>query len=982
MSPRLLVAGAIVLAACSGGSDTPDATPQTVCTDGFDNDGDGSIDYPADPGCATEIDTDESNDPIAMCSDGRDNDGDGKIDYPNDPGCFLPLQNSESDDCPDGPGCPQCSNGIDDNDDAQIDFPNDDGCSTAADGDEYLTDPNACGTGLTVTRLESTPIMGTLPGAPSLLSNTECGGGGGEVPYEIVITEPKVIVVTTEFPETTTDTSVYVRTQCLVESSELGCNDNATLDVLESRLTVSLPNPGVYYLIVDARTLNAGGMFKLDVDFYNGEGTECTTSSECGPGLQCRIPIGGTDMICTSPVCDDGVDDDGDGLDDYPDDPGCTEPGDFDEVDDCPAGPTCPDCANGVDDDGDGDTDFPADVDCSSAAQPVEGCSTELDPIAVQTTATSTGTNVGASNDFDPFCDFSSGGPDVVTLVQLPDMQTFHVDDAGTSFTAVLTMHDDTCANELQCDLTGFPGGEAIDIGPLAAGNYAIVVDSYFGGQGNYQLNISGTIAPLGACDGALATNGVISCPVGYGCIGGVCLGNLECNNGTDDDGDGEADYPDDPGCAGPTDTTEADDCPSGPNCPQCGNNVDDDGDSDTDYPDDVDCDSAADDDENPPTCTNETDPVNAFTGATSSGSTVGFTNDFFPTCAFNTGPDLLYTTDLPAMQSFHVDNFGTSYDSVLAMYDPACVAQLGCEDSFSFGNEQIDLTNLAAGTYNIVIDGYNGNAGPYNLAISGVIAPLGACDGALASAGVIACPTGYACTGGVCLGTQQCNNGVDNDGDTKIDYPLDPGCATPEDNTETDTCPGGATCPECANTVDDDGDGDIDYPADSSCAAASGAEGTCGQDAGGLSTVVIPSYAGSTLGGVDDFTPTCATFGPAQDRAFALNLPIDVSQLRVDTVGSAFDTVLSIMDAECTGVLGCDDQSGGGSGTSLVTLFDVPAGAYGIIVDGWSGDGDYVLNIRGTAYPGGSCTSPLFSTGVLVCPSNHICTAGTCQPL
>ena len=62
--------------------------------------------------------------------------------------------------------------------------------------------------------------------------------------------------------------------------------------------------------------------------------------------------------------------------------------------------------------------------------------------------------------------------------------------------------------------------------------------------------------------------------------------------------------------------------------------------------------------------------------------------------------------------------------------------------------------------------------------------------------------------------------------------------------------------------------------------------------------------------------------------------------------------------------------------------MFDVSAGAYGIVVDGWIGDGDYTLNIRGTANPGAVCTSSLFSTGVLVCPANHICTAGTRQPL
>ncbi len=47
------------------------------CDDGEDNDGDGLVDYPNDPGCAQAIDFLE--DPA--CQDGDDNDSDGKIDF-------------------------------------------------------------------------------------------------------------------------------------------------------------------------------------------------------------------------------------------------------------------------------------------------------------------------------------------------------------------------------------------------------------------------------------------------------------------------------------------------------------------------------------------------------------------------------------------------------------------------------------------------------------------------------------------------------------------------------------------------------------------------------------------------------------------------------------------------------------------------------------------------------------------------------------
>lgn len=66
----------------------------TACNDGVDNDNDGAIDYPADNGCASTDDNDETS-PPAICADGKDNDNDGLIDYPNDPGCATAAGNSE-----------------------------------------------------------------------------------------------------------------------------------------------------------------------------------------------------------------------------------------------------------------------------------------------------------------------------------------------------------------------------------------------------------------------------------------------------------------------------------------------------------------------------------------------------------------------------------------------------------------------------------------------------------------------------------------------------------------------------------------------------------------------------------------------------------------------------------------------------------------------------------------------------------------------
>ena len=105
-------------------------TPE--CDDGIDNDGDGKVDYPADPGCSSKNDDDESD--LPECSDGIDNDGDGKADA-DDPGCLRedgtwdPNDDDESD-------LPQCRDGIDNDGDGNIDYPADSGCDSPEDPDE------------------------------------------------------------------------------------------------------------------------------------------------------------------------------------------------------------------------------------------------------------------------------------------------------------------------------------------------------------------------------------------------------------------------------------------------------------------------------------------------------------------------------------------------------------------------------------------------------------------------------------------------------------------------------------------------------------------------------------------------------------------------------------------------------------------------------------------------------------------------------
>ena len=72
-------------------------TVPKACSDGSDNDGDGLIDFPNDPGCSSPDDDGETDPP--QCSDGKDNDGDGLIDFPNDTGCSSSDDIDETDPC-------------------------------------------------------------------------------------------------------------------------------------------------------------------------------------------------------------------------------------------------------------------------------------------------------------------------------------------------------------------------------------------------------------------------------------------------------------------------------------------------------------------------------------------------------------------------------------------------------------------------------------------------------------------------------------------------------------------------------------------------------------------------------------------------------------------------------------------------------------------------------------------------------------------
>lgn len=979
------IAGLLSISLVTGCSDGTSADDVVACADEVDNDQDGLVDFPEDPGCDAIDDPDESNPPLPACSDFVDNDGDGRIDYPYDPGCFSPFADDEVDGCPSDPRCPQCANLVDDDDDGAIDFPNDVDCEDAVDTDEF--DPALTCNGVVPIALTlPTVVTGASMANESLEQSPICGGQGQETAYRFTLTQPAIIVATTEFDDTTLDTVLYLRRACSDASSEIACNDDidSAADVDRSRIEVNI-DAGMYFLLVDASNIDSAGEYRLQVDIHVPPGGACDPGvpGQCTPGYECNPVVEDPSMsVCALPMCMDGQDNDMDGTIDHPDDPGCVMADDNDESDDCPTGPMCPECGNGIDDDFDGTTDYPDDIGCSYAGHGTEfDCPGEQDPLEEIVAGTTTGTTTGASDDATPSCT-TSASPDRVYSLSVPTpLSSLFIDTSGSGFDTVLTVKVGECDQpELTCDDDG--AGEshsAIEMSAVAVGTYVITVDGWSKNEGPYQLNVRGVIEDGGACDPAMISSELYACGPTHRCDGSVCV-PVACSNELDDDSDGLVDL-DDPGCQDTTDEDEMDDCPDGPMCPACANGVDDDMDGQTDHPTDIGCLLPSDSTET--LCSESSEPVELLTTGTITGSTTAATDDFTPSCSSGVAQDRTYALQVTSpLSSLTVDTNGSSFDTILTIKQELCTnADLNCDDDGGDTQQsQIERSSVIPGLYLITVDGDLGASGDYTLNVRGVIEDGAECDPASIASGLFACGANHACDGSICA-PAACANMVDDDADGRIDFVADPGCATTEDDDEADDCPDGPMCPTCANGVDDDGDGAVDFPSDLGCDDIRDDDEQNCDDSDPIVTVNMPMITGDTSLATNDYTPSCTLISLAPEIAHVLHVPSVLPSLRLNTFGSSFDTALYVRLTECAASdWACDDDTG--ESQSQLTLSNVPAGPLYIVVDGYSTDaGAYTLNISGEIAGGERCDSPLVAQGVLVCETGYTCTNDVCTP-
>ncbi len=448
---------------CSSAADPTEQgdRPPTGCGNGEDDDADGAVDFPDDPGCLAVGDGDET-DPAAApeCSDGVDNDGNGRTDYPEDPGCpgrgtaaEAPLAT-----------VPACANGVDDDEDGATDYPEDPDCAAAAGPTEGIA--GECGEAHRIVDLNRALGAGgefvdgdTASGTPGFVGT--CGGNAGpELVYRYRVTGVVgAIEFTTEYPETTAPTVLYVRPVC-TDPRDVGCN-RGSADAPGTHVRLERPAEGTYYVVVDTSQADRSGAFRLGV------------------------------LTVEAPRCSDTRDNDQDGRVDLLD-PGCVEPADEDEADP----PTPPECGDGLDNDGDGQTDYPADPTCSAAGGPREAeasCALAADIMVVAADVGVVHVNTSAQGaNYTGRC--GGRGPEQVIALVLDAPATVTARTVNNGMDTVLHARSscDDDASELACDDdSGGALASSITFAAPAAGVYYLFADSFnAGGETDVVIDI------------------------------------------------------------------------------------------------------------------------------------------------------------------------------------------------------------------------------------------------------------------------------------------------------------------------------------------------------------------------------------------------------------------------------------------------------------------------------------------------------------
>jgi hypothetical protein len=101
-------------------------------------------------------------------------------------------------------------------------------------------------------------------------------------------------------------------------------------------------------------------------------------------------------------------------------------------------------------------------------------------------------------------------------------------------------------------------------------------------------------------------------------------------------------------------------------------------------------------------------------------GDTTGSTDDYAPSCQATDGPDVAYSFTLTVSALVQVNLQGlTLSDTIVYVRQDCAGADTACSDDYDALNHSYVELTAAAGTYYILVDGYNAGVGTYNLAVN-----------------------------------------------------------------------------------------------------------------------------------------------------------------------------------------------------------------------------------------------------------------------
>ncbi|MBI4439947.1 hypothetical protein HY638_03160 [Candidatus Woesearchaeota archaeon] len=382
-----------------------------------------------------------------------------------------------------------------------------------------------------------------------------------------------------------------------------------SLDLTAYEFDIEDTNPGLTWTItgVDA-SLYTASINSNDVLSVTPIAIGSDTATLTLTDLDGDVDVQAINVQIVPTQCEDGLDNDGDGLIDM-NDPGCSSPQDDDESDGTSQ------CQDGINNDGDSATDYPADFSCSSPQDddetlPRAQCQDSLDNDGDGLTDLN---DPGCASDQDN--DESNGTSECQDGI---DNDNDGATDFPNDFSCSSPQDDDETLPRAQCqDAIDNDGDGLIDF-PADPGCSSNQDNNEFNlpppqcsdgadndGDGLIDMNDPGCSSPQDDDE----SDGTSQCQDGVDNDGDGLIDmndpgcsspqdndefNVfvpQCQDGIDNDNDGLIDL-NDPGCSGPNDNDESD------LTTECQDGRDNDGDGLTDFPADPGCSSSQDDDE------------------------------------------------------------------------------------------------------------------------------------------------------------------------------------------------------------------------------------------------------------------------------------------------------------------------------------------------------------------------------------------------